>query len=168
MYGNRYDEGRHYYVCRPSTARTHSNSISGHGTDEVITELVLARLANEDLERPAATWDGEHRLGEIAEQIGALMAAFVDKRLSESVVFPAVEALESERDALRAARARWAADTAGPVVRRMSVEEWQALDVDRRRAILETVFDGVMVRPAVKRQNTLDLDRIVPVWKGQL
>lgn len=165
MYGNRYAEGRHYYVCSHN-GDTHSNSISGHGTDEVITELVLARLAAEDLERPVVTWDGEQRLTEIGEQIGSLMTAFVDKRLSESVVFPAVEALEAERDVLRAKRAVWAVATAGPEVRRITREEWDAMDVDRQRAMLEAVLDAVLIRPATRGGNTLDLTRIVPVKRG--
>lgn len=163
MYGNRYAEGRHYYICQ---AGDHGNSVSGHGTDEAITELVLAKLAADEVEPVEVEWPGEARLEDVRQQIADLMAAFVGRRLSEAVVFPAVEALEAERDALLAERSEWAAATIGPEVGPMSRDEWDARDVDRRRAVVERLLDAVLIRPATTKGNRLDLSRIVPVPRG--
>lgn len=167
MYGNGYggDNGRHYYVCQGSTGDKHIVSISGHGTDDAITQLVLARLASEDIEAPAASYDGDARLAEVKTKITSLMAAFTDGRLSEQVVFPQVERLEAERDRLTADREAFIAATAGPRVDRITPAEWEAMDTDRRRAVVERLLSAVLILPAKQRQNRLDLDRIKPVWR---
>lgn len=166
MYGNRRDDTSHYYQCHPITASDHHNSVSGVGTDNAITELVLARLATEDLDAPAPEWEGRARLDDIGASISQLMAAFVARQLSEAVVFPAVEELERERDALLLERRRWEADNTGPRVTRLDRAQWDALTVDRRRAIVERLLDAVLIRPSSGRTGPkLDLDRIVPVPK---
>lgn len=166
MYGNRRDDQSHYYQCNPITATDHNNSVSGVGTDNAVTELVLARLATEDLDAPAPEWEGRARLDDIGDSIAQLMAAFVSRQLSEAVVFPAVEELERERDALLLERRRWEADNTGPRVTRLDRAQWDALTVDRRRAIVERLLDAVLIRPSSGRTGPkLDLDRIVPVPK---
>lgn len=167
MFGNRYDEGKHYYVCQGREGvRDHGLSISGHGTDAAITELVLARLADIDLDRPVPVFAGEQRLGQIEQQIGELMGAFSSGTLSAAVVFPQVSALEAERDELQAQRADLEAAAAGPKVGHVDRATWEAMDVHRRRAVIERVLDAVLIKQPTQRMgNRLDLDRIVPVWR---
>lgn len=167
MFGNRYAEGKHYYVCQGrGGSGDHGLSISGHGTDAAITELVFARLADVDLDKPLPVFAGEQRLAQIEGQITQLMGAFSSGTLSAAVVFPQVSALEAERDELQAERADLAASAAGPKVGHVDRDTWEAMDVHRRRAVIERVLDAVLIKPAVRRTgNQLDLERIVPVWK---
>lgn len=170
MYGNRYAEGRHYYVCKPSagSAHPHTNTVSGVGVDGAVEALVLRYLDRQgDLPTAEpAPFAGAARLDAVNAQISELMAAFVAGTLSGAVVFPAVERLEAERDALEADRAVHDAPT-GPDLSRIDRETWAGWDTDRRRAAVEALLDAVLIRPATRRQNRLDLDRIEVVWKEQ-
>lgn len=170
MYGNRYSEDRHYYVCSgtATAAKDHGNSVSGHGVDAAVSAMVLRYLETEGDNLPAAEpvrFTQEARLDAVGAQISELMGAFVAGTLSGAVVFPAVEALEAERENLEKLRI---AETVpvGPDLTRIDRETWEAWDTDRRRAAVEKLLDAVLIRPAVKRQNRLDLDRIDPVWKA--
>lgn len=174
MYGHQYGshqgtdgpEARYYYVCRGASDDKHIVSISGHGTDHAITAAALARLADETFDATPPPFTGDDRLAEVREKITELMAAFTAGQLSAAIVFPQVEQLEQERDRLAGERDTFIHATAGPSIAQVTPAEWEALDVARRRAILEQLFDAIMIKPAAQRQNKLDLDRIVPVWKG--
>lgn len=171
MYGHHYGEAkgepRYYYVCRGSSADKHIVSISGHGTDAFLERIVLARLAAEDFETAPPAFADDERLAQVRDSIAELMSAFSEGRLSAAVVFPQVEKLEAERDDLDAERDRFIRATAGPRIAQLTPEAWQGFDIARRRAVLEQLFDAVMIKPAQQQQNRLDLDRIAPVWRGQ-
>lgn len=170
MYGNRYAEGRHYYVCSgaSSAAQDHSNSVSGHGVDAAVEEAVLRYLESQgDLPNTEPVpFAGSARLDTVNQQITELMNAFVEGRLSGAVVFSTVEKLEAERDALETERDVHAVPT-GPDLSRIDRATWETWDTDRRRAAIETLVDAVLIRPATKRGNRLDLDRVEVVWKGK-
>lgn len=165
MYGNARDyKGRrvHYYSC---TGFGHALSLSS-AADDAVSALVLARLAHEDeIAEPETTWSDAERLEDVEGQIAELMAAFRARRLSGAVVFGSVEELERERDDLRAERRRWEASTAGPRIVAMDAEAWGALDVSRRRAIIERLMTAVIVAPPTKRSNRFDPDRLAVVWR---
>jgi DNA invertase Pin-like site-specific DNA recombinase len=45
-------------------------------------------------------------------------------------------------------------------------ERWPSMNLDQKRAVIATVLDRVVVRPAtVKGRTTLDTERLDPVWK---
>ncbi len=166
MYGNSRvtPDGRrvHYYSC---TGHGHSNSVSPQ-VDEVVSELVVTRSERAGkVTRPPAAFPGEKRLGEIAAAITELMDAHNHRRLSAAVAFGQVEKLEVERDVLEAERAAFDREHAGPQAVALTREKWQALDVPRRRAIIERHLQAVVIRPATARSNRLDLDRIDPIWR---
>ncbi|GAA6524381.1 hypothetical protein [Intrasporangium sp. DVR] len=95
-----------------------------------------------------------------------LMGQFNSRALSGEVVFPAVRALEQERDELRAARKQVEAAAAVPGLTRLDQAGWDRLDVERRRAVVESVLDAVMVRPSTRSTgNRFDPERLDPVWK---
>jgi len=44
--------------------------------------------------------------------------------------------------------------------------EWGGLDIEQRRAIIETVLESVVLKPPVKKgARSFDPERLEPVWK---
>ncbi|MFE6648737.1 recombinase family protein [Nocardioides sp. NPDC057772] len=166
MYVMKTRSGRFNYTCRGRTDMPHVVSIVGPGLDDVITAAVLRRLQNADLESPTLEFDGDAELQDVQARITELMGEFSAGRLSGTVVFPQVEKLEAERNRLSAEKDRFLKATAGPQVRKMSRSEWDALDLPRRRAIVERNLTAVMVRPATGgKGGAFDMERIEPVWR---
>lgn len=162
MYGNKAGE-TFSYRCHGDG---HTNAVSGPGADDVVAGVILARLATEDFtgdvpEPPPVS----ARVGEIGEQIEELMGAYVAGKLTGAIVFPAVEELEAERAGLRRERDQAAAASKRPDVTQLDTERWEAMDNDERRAMCETLFSAVLVKPAEKRANRFDPTRVEPIWR---
>lgn len=163
MYGNKVGN-THYYACK---GNGHTVTASGGACDDLVASLTLARLASEELTATTqGDWPGEEGLARRQAQIDSLMAAFMDQELSGDVVFPRVRALEQEVAELREGRAQWLLETTGPAMSRITHEEWEEMDTDVRRAIIEKVLEAVLVRPATRRGNRFDPERLVPVFRG--
>ena len=162
MYGNAYSADRHYYRCEKG-----HNSVSGHSTDALITEVVLAWAESVTVEQPAAQFTGMARLAEVTARIDDLMEAFTAGILSAAAAFPAVKRLEADRAELEKQRADVAvANLRRPGILSLNRQTWEAADVDRRRAFTETALEAVLVKPATRRGNSFDANRVVPVWRG--
>jgi site-specific DNA recombinase len=43
--------------------------------------------------------------------------------------------------------------------------QWASLNLDRQRAVVQTVLDHVIIRPAIRNSNRLDPRRVEPVWR---
>lgn len=166
MYGNRVGDGRYsYYQCGESL-RDHTVSASARGVDAFVTAVVLARMATVDLDTPTPTFTGTARLAEVEGQVRGLMTQFTTRALSGEAVFPAVAALEVERDRLRDERKRVDALSAGPDLTRIDAAAWETLDTERRRNVVETLLDAVLIRPAgTRRGNQFDAGRVGIVWR---
>ena len=166
MYGNRFKGSkgeRHNYVC---SNPEHAMSVSGGPVDELVSDLVLARLANEEVEVEAGPWEHEAELKATQEKVDELMKAYDDGTLSAAVVFPRVKPLEEQVADMQRSRAEWLVRTTGPAPRALSKDEWDALGVDRQRAQIEQALEAVMVKPPkTRRSNRFDPERLVPVWK---
>lgn len=157
MYGNRASKQPFAYRCE----RGH-NGINGPKTDAIIEKVVIARLAAEDLDAPEPEpFGGEAQIAAIGDQIKELMDAFKARRLSGAIVIPAVEELEAERAELVAIRNRHEARLGGPDVMRITLEEWVEMDTDRRRAVVETVVETVVIHSPSRRGNVFDDTRVV-------
>ncbi|HCG55823.1 MULTISPECIES: recombinase family protein [Brevibacterium] len=169
MYGNRWGETggemRFYYVCQGGADDKHAVSVSGHGTDAFLERVVLDRLAVEDMERPAPEFSGDGRLAQVKEAITELMSVHRTGLLSGSVVFPQVQQLQEEQERLEAERGEFIRATAGPTTARVTPEVWAGMSTDKRRAIVETLIEAVLIHPGRQRQNKLDYDRIEVVWR---
>lgn len=168
MYGNAYGqhqgEPRYYYVCQGASDDKHAVSISGHGTDAAIEQLVLARLASEDFDTPPPEFTGAERLEVVKRKIREYADQFNRDEISGAVYFPEVSRLEAERDELVDQRDRLMVATLGPRLAQLTPEAWAGFDTGEKRAHLELMLDAVLIRPAKQRQNRLDIGRIVPVW----
>jgi site-specific DNA recombinase len=164
MYGTTTAKG-HAYTCRggQGSDNSHTISIAGAATDEVVAEVVAARLRQAGaLEVPKRTFAQSERLSTIPEKISELMEAYNRGQLSGAIVFPQVEALESEQAELSAERQRFVASSAGPT--HISAEAFDVPDIDRRRAIVESLFEAIVIAPSAKGTPWTP-DRISYVWR---
>lgn len=147
----------------------HTVTVAGRQTDALITAIEAQRLATVDLSEDAPepdAWPREARLaavpGQIPGQIADLMGPFNAGTLSVAVVFPQVQALETEQATLEAERP--AAPLPAPDV---SADALPDLDVDRQRAVDASLIDAVVVATAPHRGAQWSPDRIADVmWRG--
>lgn len=160
MYGN----AAKYPAYRCSDA-VHVVAASVSPVDELVTRVVLDKLADVALGAPKAVFVEAARLAEVEQAISRLMASFTARELSAEVVFPAVAQLEAERDELRAQRRRIEAAEVGPDLMGVDRTAWNGMHVGEQRAVIETLLSAVLVRPATRRSNQFDPDRIEFVWQ---
>jgi site-specific DNA recombinase len=160
--------GIHTYVCKQQTTRRGCGTVavSGPRMDELVTALVLRYLSDRAVVHEAAAWGDEQELQGVTTRISELMAAFTAGELTGAVVFPAVSKLEAHADELREARATWLREQAFIVNRPENVTTvWPELDVDRRRAVIESVISSVVVKPAARKGGRFDPSRVEVVWR---
>lgn len=161
MYGNAAK-----YPTYGCSGNGHVVAASVAPVDDLVTRVVLARLADVDVETPKPEFDGAARLAEVEADIARLMASFTARELSAEVVFPAVAQLEEQRDELRLQKRRIEAAEAGPDFTNVDRAAWDRMEVDVRRAVIETLLAAVLVRPATRKGNQFDPERIEFVWHG--
>lgn len=159
MYGN----AAKYPTYRCSD-NVHTVAASTAPVDDLVARVVLARLADVDIETPKPEFAGAARLAEVEGAIARLMASFTARELSAEVVFPAVSQLEVERDQLRGQKRRLEAAGAAPDLTSVDRQAWDGMAVDQRRAVVETLLSAVLVRPATRKGNQFNPDRIEFVW----
>ncbi|WP_456286229.1 recombinase family protein [Microbacterium sp. JZ70] len=142
----------------------HTVAASTVAVDDLVSRLVLRRLEDVALETPKPEFTEAKRLAEVEQSIARLMAAFTARELSAEAVFPAVAQLETERDELRAQRRLIEAAEVAPDLTHVNHGKWESMDVDQRRAVVETLLNAVLVRPATRGGNRFDPDRVEFVW----
>ncbi|MEU4014609.1 recombinase family protein [Microbacterium sp. NPDC028030] len=159
MYGNAAK-----YPTYGCSGNGHVVAASVAPVDDLVTRVVLTRLADVAVKSPKLEFDGAARLAEVEGDIARLMASFTARELSAEVVFPAVAQLEEQRDELRSQKRRVEAAGAGPDFTNVDRAAWGQMGVDERRAVVETLLAAVLVRPATRKGNQFDPDRIEFVW----
>jgi hypothetical protein len=94
------------------------------------------------------------------------MTAYSNGTLSSDVVFPAVHRLEKMIDDLADDRADWLRRQVAVTNRPADVEaDWPTLAIEQRRAIIQSVLEAVVVKPAAKRGGRFDPTRVEVVWR---
>lgn len=159
MYGN----AAKYPTYRCSD-NVHTVAASTGPVDDLVTRVVLAKLADVDVETPKPEFAGAARLAEVEGDIKRLMASFKSHELSAEVVFPAVSQLESERDQLRGQKRRLEAAEISPDLTNVDRQAWDGMSVDARRGVVETLLSAVLIRPATRKGNQFDPDRVDFAW----
>lgn len=165
MHGFRTPTG-HAYTCAAAYeggGSDHTCTIAGVQTDALLRLLVAERVRTQDLSgEPAAPreWEGEARLRQIPGQVRELMAAFNSGVLSGAVVFPQVQALEAEQARLEAER-----PAAAPRPVPVSADDLGGLDLDRERAVTESLVAAVVVAKAAHKGARWSADRVEVAWR---
>ncbi|GAA2910692.1 DNA invertase Pin-like site-specific DNA recombinase [Microbacterium keratanolyticum] len=160
MYGNAAK-----YPAYRCAATDHTVAASTVAVDDLVTAVVLAKLADVELDTPKPEFTDSDRLAEVEASIASLMASFTAHELSAEVVFPAVSRLEKERDQLRAERRRIQAAEAAPDLSSVDRARWAKMSMDARRGVVESLLGAVLVRPATRGGNRFDPDRVEFVWR---
>lgn len=164
MHGYRTPTG-HAYTCAASYGggrADHTCTIAGAQTDGLLRLLVAERLASEDLSdvpAPQEEWEGEARLRQIPGQVRELMAAFNSGVLSGAVAFPQVQALETEQARLEAER-----PAAPPRPVTVRPDDLGDLELDRERAVMESLVAAVVIAKAPHKGARWSADRVEVVW----
>jgi DNA invertase Pin-like site-specific DNA recombinase len=139
-------------------------AVTGPRVDELVTKLVLAYLADRDIEQPADTWAGDEALADATTRIVELLEQYSSGTLSGDIVFPTVQKLEDRVARLRAEKADWLRDRV--VVKRATnaVEAWPTMEIDQQRSVIGSVLHAVVVKPG-QRGGRFDPDRIEPIFR---
>jgi site-specific DNA recombinase len=151
------------YNCRSvDSGGCGSVSISGPRADAQIIELVLAYL-NQSVKVEDKPFGGQARLDELTGKIAELMTAYRSGELSGSIVFPSIKQLEEEQRALRrdAAKYLWSQSKITT-----AAGEWPTLGLDRQQAIIDIVFETIVILPAKNgKSGKYDAERVQPVYR---
>jgi hypothetical protein len=99
----------------------------------------------------------------VTRSIAETMEAFRADRLSYTIAFPTAEALRAEQEELERDRAAWMSEAVGPVTVEVTDEDWSALHMDEKRALIESFFEAIVIRPPSRRSNRFDPARVAPV-----
>ncbi|MGN6126743.1 MAG: recombinase family protein [Humibacter sp.] len=161
---------RPVYACDSGASRKGCGGVSRSAVkvDQFIITLVVddqARQRYRD-EEEIPPWSGETELGEVMADITELTEAVKAKKVSMSVMLSLMPDLERRRDALlRERRAALAEKAQSTVITVGSLEEFDALHLDRQRALVLRSLEAVVIHPAGKGQRTFDVRLIEPIWR---
>ena len=158
----------HTYVCKSATTNGGCGkvAVSGPPVDALVSKLVVTYLSDRELDVEVEPWTGEEELDEATSRIAQLMAAFTSGELSKEVVFPSVQKLEDRASQLHEERSDFLRERSVVANRPTNLNEvWPELEVDQRRAIIESVLGCVVVNPAPVKGGRFSPDRVEVVWK---
>jgi site-specific DNA recombinase len=144
---------RPVYACDSGASRKGCGGVSrvAGPVDDLVIRLILEDQGRQQFkaERTAPSWEGESELGEAMADINELTEAVKAKRVSMSVMLTLMPDLERRRDALlRERRAALAEAAQSTVVTVGSFEEFDALPLDRQRALVLKSLEAVVIHPA--------------------
>lgn len=134
--------------------------------DELVIGLVLEDQARQRMlaEEEPAPWDREAELGEVLGDITDLTEAVKGRKVTMSVLLQLMPDLENRRDALlRERRHALAANAATTVINVGSRDEFDALTIDRQRALVLKSLQGVVIHPAGRGARKFNPDLIEPI-----
>ncbi|HEV2343156.1 MAG TPA: recombinase family protein [Actinocrinis sp.] len=142
-------------------------AISGPRLEEQITCLVLAYLDQPIEAAEPEVAPGTARLDEVTAKIAELMTAYRAGDMSGSIVFPSIKELEDEQKKLRSQVAQQVRKAKHVT---SAAEEWPTLALERKQAILDELFEAIVIAPAknvrIKGVQTVyDENRVTVVWR---
>ncbi|MBL7488387.1 recombinase family protein [Frankia sp. AgB1.9] len=155
------------YWCVDDRTHIECSGVYGAGRpiDDLVTELVLAYLADHRVSLGEKVWPGNGELASLETRIGELMAAYRAGELTAALVFPNVRELEERRSALIEDRGLWVQARAGTPRVTNVVAEWPKLEIEQRRVIIETVISAIVLKPpTLTGTRSFDPRRLEVVW----
>lgn len=162
---------RAIYACDSGASRKGCGGVSRVAApiDQLVIRLVLEDQARQQVkaQAEATPWAGEAGLGEVMADINELTEAVKARSVSMSVMLGLMPDLERRRDALlRERRAHMAEQAQSTVITVGSLEEFDALPLDRQRALVLKSLEAVVIHPAGRGKRKFDPDLIDPVWRA--
>lgn len=172
MTGNARKDLGHFYACkirngRDGLAGCGKVTCSGPPVDELVRRLVRDRMVPSTVALPAQPWPGESQLAlakrEMTSMVSSLAEATGEARRLIQARFTA---LSDQVELFRVERAEWLLRQGGHI-RHASVgpEQFDALTVEKQRAYVRGELAAIVVRPATRRSNRFDYDRLAMFWR---
>jgi len=176
---SRPNHGQRTYVCGAGNGLRGCGGVSivGEPLEEFVTDAVLFRLDTPALAEALSRTDSPRdRSADLLSSLRAdeaqleeLARAYARKQISLSEWLIARKEIEgrlaAQRDRLQRTdhqRTLRAVAGQGNALRR----RWPELNLDQRRAVIDTLVDRLVVHPAQRHRRTrFDPDRVEPVWK---
>lgn len=169
LYGARVDRpgaGPHRYACLGSNDNKHVVGIGGKSIDRFIAKAVVRAYAEEDVEAEPITFDGDARIEEIRFLLKDLSTRYKSGKLKPARYWSMSEELDEELATLLGDRDEFIRLTAGPVVERISLEEFEELSTGEQRARVEAMIEAIIIKPTTSRGPKIDPKRVDIIWKG--
>ena len=163
------------YACikRPGTAGCGKVGVVGEPLDQLITDSVLHRLSTPGDGDRVETQSPNLRmvdldLARIERDLEGLAVDFGDGTITRRASGSLPHTLERRLSkALPSDRHTTNGTAALAAFRDVDVRvTWDKLDVDRRRAVLNTLIDRIAVNPAARPGQRFQPDRIDVIWKA--
>lgn len=154
----------HHYAC-PSPTDSSSScgkvSINGAQLDAMVTEQLLAMLAEVQVKPTAQPWPDADALAAKEAQIKELMDAYGAQELPKEHVFPLVTKLTNEVSDLKRERTKWNRKQSQSTRASSNVIQlWPSMETDRKRAVVETVIQTVAIKARLNKRPRFDADRV--------
>lgn len=160
------------YGCAKSSGGCGGLFILAEGADRFVRDAVLYRLRGRRLgearQRLSRSGGADELLREIAEDESMLVDLaedYAERRISRSAFHAAVDRVQARLDV---ARARLASQSRPDVLADIEdlSREWDALGLERQRAVIRAVLAEVTVGPANGPRNRFDPNRIRFRWRA--
>jgi len=156
------------YLCDRSGFAKGCGKIARQGApiDRLITDLVLADQKRAQLKSAEGGWTPAHqgRMNEVLADLNELRAAYTAKKISMSVLLDIMGPLEKERDELAFLKRKAERENKRTEVVEHTREAFEALPLERQRALILRSLKAVIVRPQGKGVVKFDPDLIEPIW----
>jgi site-specific DNA recombinase len=168
-----YEDGatQRAYGCVRANGGCGGVFIIGEAVEAFVIDLVLRRLRGPGLDRARRgiserSTDDTASLAAIAmaeEAIAELGREFARREINRTALIAAQGVHQAVIDESRARLAKASRSQALDSLTDLD-DEWEDLSEDRKRAVLETVIDHVLVDPASGARNRFDPERVDPRW----
>lgn len=156
------------YLCDRSGFAKGCGKIARMGApiDHLIVELVLAdqKRAQHTLGLGGWTTEQQRQLDAAVDEIEQLREAYTAKQISISSLLQVIGPLEKERDGLALLRRRAERESKKTKVAEHTREAFDALPLERQRALILRSLKAVVVHPQGKGVAKFNPDLIEPVW----
>lgn len=176
MVGKPHEPGKPAYACIGANGGCNGNSLRAEPLEEMVVSMVLEALDGPALAEARRQAAGETTADDPAEAVIGIEAKLAELaetwaagEITKAEWMTARKPLEARLEAARRAMSRRRGTTAldafsgRPKALR---EEWQALSMERQRAIIEAVVDRVNIAKAKRGRNTFDPSRVEIIWKA--
>ncbi|MEX0826237.1 MAG: recombinase family protein [Acidimicrobiia bacterium] len=178
MYSRPRSGGQRRYVCAsgPGFGGCGRMAAVSEPVESLVAQAVLYRLDTPELAAAlAAVSRASTQQADLVDQVAAdeamldrLATDYADKAISHREWLAARQPIQSRIDAARRRLSRISPthDIAQYAGRSSLLQEaWADLPLTRQHAIVRTVLDHLVVKPARQGRNTFDPDRFTPVWR---
>ncbi|MGC0315645.1 recombinase family protein [Kitasatospora acidiphila] len=158
------------YNCQKRAAdECGAMQVTGPPVDRMVRQLVWSvverSLAGQAVKKEDVAWPHQAELNEVEAEIKDLNAKWARREIRASIYVSTLEALESDRDSLKADRALFNTSATAPLQEDVLQKGWEGLSLERQRQIVRSVLSAVMIHPAKSRGANFDPTRVEPVFQ---